>query len=839
MIANKCGRIRPYATGIAILVALMMNTAMLQADQPGQVCLGTAGMPWAEDMRLEQQVIEVERATRAAYAELPFAELRVVAAQRVLGSEPEVLFHFVRDETRWLPYAGVLRGADGVMLDRMGSSLDRALLLATLLEEAGHEARLASAALDAAGLEALHAAWAQLPVATRPEAEFDDVEERAAIIAVAQRHGLDPTELDDLYREQQTASDQTRERLLAQVQRQHAALQAVLGESELNETELNETEPNETELGASLPGDSVTNHWWVEWRSSGGWRALDPALPEHEPGDRLAAVGDDVEHYYPEALPEEVYHRLNIQVVAEQFDNGRLQEHIALEHQVATADLLGRQLQLELYPLGLPSLQSLLEEGDALATLPARLLEQQQWMPYLRIGDSLVRQQIIHADGSVEDPGAQSAAGRAVGEAAALLGGISVGGGLAQQQAPSPELTAVFLRFSVEAPGRDTDLFERPMMDLLGPAQRAAGDRSFAIDTALREQRAAALLGTLELLGQTTWLPPSQQTAWHYEALLDNRQASLGVAYAASYGDFSFMSDSLEARSLRREELDQLAGLRLAFSPYLERVALTRLNLLGYVSLVDYRAGVLERREGFDILDNRVDVPSGASPSAASLASIRLAQGILDTLLEAELLSTEVAPLSNTATAYDQALAQQSAWQMVDGAAALDTLDWQPPPDLLAHFDHTLAEGKILVMPVALIGEAVPTWWQLDPATGDVLGYGPDRRGQAVEALLTLISAGDNAMGAVEMVLSIWNCLLTSEDPHCCARTAAANEAISKMAGKGLAAAAHAQRVNLIIGRSIVHGSTFRSLNAVAVSKVAGKAGEVIAGAATSAVGCS
>lgn len=824
MTANKRGRTMTYATTIAIIVALMTNSATLQADQSGQVCLGTAGVPWAEEMRLEQQVIEVERATRAAYAELPFAELRVVDAQRALGSEPEVLFHFVRDETRWLPYAGVLRGADGVMLDRMGSSLDRALLLATLLEEAGHEARLASTALDTAELEALHAAWAHLPVATRPEVEFGDAEEQAAIIAVAQRHGLDPAELDELYREQQTASDQTRERLLAQVQRQHAALQAVL---------------NETELGASLPGDSVTSHWWVEWRSSEGWRVLDPALPEYEPGDRLVAMGDDVEHYYPEALPEEVYHQLRIQVVAEQFDNGQLKEHIALEHQVAAADLLGRQLQLELYPLGLPSLQSLLDEHEALAALPTRLLEQRQWMPYLHIGDSLVRQQIIHADGSVEDPNEQTATGRAFSDAASVLGSISIGGQRDTQEAPGPELTAVFLRFSVEAPGRDTDLFERPMMDLLGPAQRAAGAPSFAIDPARREQRAAALLGTFELLGQTTWLPPSQQTAWHYEALLDNRQASLGVAYAASHGDFSFMSDSLEARSLRREELDHLAGLRLAFSPYLERVALTRLNLLGYVGLIDYREGVLERREGFDILDNRVEVPSGASPSAQSLASIRLAQGILDTLLEAELLSSEVAPLSNAATAYDQALAQQSAWQVIDGAAALDTLDWQPTPDLLAHFDHTLAEGKTLVMPVALVGEAVPTWWQLNSATGDVLGYGPDRRGQAVEALLTLISATDSAVGAVRVVQRIWGCLFKGDDPLCCVRREATRYAIGKMVSSGLGKLAQTQRVNLVIGRDIVHGSTFRRLNEAAIGAAAGRTGQAIGKAATKSVGCS
>src|SRR5699024_9045176 len=145
------------------------------------------------------------------------------------------------------------------------------------------------------------------------------------------------------------------------------------------------------------------DHWWVEWRSAQGWVSLDPALPKHDLGYRLVE-SDDVEHYYAEALPEEVFHRLGIQVVAEQLEGGRLREHIAFDHQVATADLLGRQLQLEMYPLGLPSQQVLLEGGETLATLPTQLLEQQQWLPSLRIGDTLQRQLIIHADGSIEDP---------------------------------------------------------------------------------------------------------------------------------------------------------------------------------------------------------------------------------------------------------------------------------------------------------------------------------------------------------------------------------------------------------------------------------------------------
>ncbi len=807
------------------LAAMMALSPLASANL---MCLGSPGVDESHARYLEQQVVMLDREARQAYSELPWQELHVGQAQQALGRDPGVIFEWVRDQTRWLPYAGALRGAKGVMQDRSGSSLDRALLLVALMEEAGQTVRLARSAMTDEARVALHRAWSHQPVATRPERDLDVAEERKAIEQVAQRFDLDTDELSADYFQQNDLDEQLAERLKEQTLRQHAALREAL-RPDLEES------PGESvgeTVGEIVAGDRVIDHWWVEWRSEEGWISLDPALPDHALGD-LLVMGSERSHYYPEDLPEEVRHWLTIEVVAERLEDGRLQEEVAFSHRLPATELMGQQLQLETHPLNLPSQQSLLDGGEALTSLTSQLLEEEQWLPYLRFGDSLERQKLINADGSVEDPRQQTGTSAAFGEASSALGEIGLTGRTREASAPA-ELTAVMARFHVEAPGRGKDTFERPMMDLLGPGQRAAGGNGFEVTSSMREQRAAALLGTFELLGQTSWLTPSQQAAWRYEMLLENRQASLGVAYAATHGDFSFMGDTLESRAQRRIELDQLAGLRLAYSPYLEDIALTRLNLLGYVSLVDYQDGTLQRREGFDILDNRVEVPSGESVS-----STKLAQGVLDTLLEAELLAAETAPRSNAATAFGHDLAQQRHWQHIDHVDAVEALDWQPGADLNAHFKAVLAQGHTLVVPNALTDGAVPTWWQLDPGTGDLLGYGPDRRGQFVEGLLMLMHATDAAMGAVQMVQLIWDCLLTSDDPHCCTRTAAANAAITKMAGKGLAAAAHAQRVNLVIGRSIVHGRTFRKLNEAAVGNVAGRAGGVIAGAATSAVGCS
>ena len=58
------------------------------------------------------------------------------------------LFEWVRGSPYWVPYRGSLRGPTGVLMDRLGSSLDRSLLLAELLRTAGHQARLVRAELS-------------------------------------------------------------------------------------------------------------------------------------------------------------------------------------------------------------------------------------------------------------------------------------------------------------------------------------------------------------------------------------------------------------------------------------------------------------------------------------------------------------------------------------------------------------------------------------------------------------------------------------------------------------------------------------------------------------------
>src|SRR5205823_9124665 len=103
----------------------------------------------AED--LKKMADEMERAFKALEAaekEIPRDTFDPKAIVDKVGRDPVKLFEWVRDKTYWVPYQGCLRGPTGVLMDRLGSSLDRALLLAELLRAAGHQVRLAHAELS-------------------------------------------------------------------------------------------------------------------------------------------------------------------------------------------------------------------------------------------------------------------------------------------------------------------------------------------------------------------------------------------------------------------------------------------------------------------------------------------------------------------------------------------------------------------------------------------------------------------------------------------------------------------------------------------------------------------
>src|SRR5688572_12873355 len=75
-----------------------------------------------------QQLRNSLRAIEEADRDLPRDSFEVAAVVKSVGSDPAKLFEWVRDQTVWVPYRGSLRGDVGVLMDRLGNSLDRSVL---------------------------------------------------------------------------------------------------------------------------------------------------------------------------------------------------------------------------------------------------------------------------------------------------------------------------------------------------------------------------------------------------------------------------------------------------------------------------------------------------------------------------------------------------------------------------------------------------------------------------------------------------------------------------------------------------------------------------------------
>ncbi len=214
-------------------------------------------------------------------AKLPQDAARVPALAASLGTA-DAAYAYVRDRIATERYPGAMRGALGTLVARGGSSADKALLLAALLQAQKIPVRFAFATLSDAEVASLAQAPAPPP---DPGDSADGALDAQARATTAKLQAAESAAIDAAV----TSAAPLVDDLLARV----ASSGTALG-------------------GASPASASVRTHYWVQAQSNGAWTDLDPALPSSAKGAHLGANPST-----SDVLPDDAYVTLAIRVFAD------------------------------------------------------------------------------------------------------------------------------------------------------------------------------------------------------------------------------------------------------------------------------------------------------------------------------------------------------------------------------------------------------------------------------------------------------------------------------------------------------------------------------------------
>lgn len=242
-----------------------------------------------------------------------------------LGKDLSRIFSFVRDDVRYEPYSGVLRGAGGTIAGLAGNSADQAVLLAALLKASDIRCRFAIGALDSARVTALEEAGT---------ADFESARGQliSAAAADARRIAAGGS------RSVSTAgTDKNPDR--------HAIPISVIRETATRQFQ-NSIDTIESALAragariglswSGMPRYERERHVWVQAETDSGWIDLDPCFVDSELGGTSASVNEVLD-----ALPDDMRHRVEFNVIAESWAEGGLQQARIFEHTSFADELMG------------------------------------------------------------------------------------------------------------------------------------------------------------------------------------------------------------------------------------------------------------------------------------------------------------------------------------------------------------------------------------------------------------------------------------------------------------------------------------------------------------------
>lgn len=668
----------------------------------------------------EAKIAQLEKlfdALEAASKNIPRDTFDLEAALELTDLTPEGILAWVRDNTYLVPYKGALRGAQGVLMDRVGNSLDRALLLQGLMQLLGYDTQLARAQLSEAQAQDVLARTKPIP-AEGALPQTADTNINAELQKYASEFGLDQSQLTQALEQ----ANQQRETLQAEMKTRVASQTAFL---------LNTLGSPTGDVAAEQAKQvaALQDHWWVQYQEGGVWVDLDPSLPDALPNQKVVPASETLVANKLEDLPQDLLHTMQIKVVLECALDSGLQETTLVESPVLIpANLLGRRIAISHVPMNMPQN---LEATDA-TTIKDLVLKQDRWFPVLSVGsESTFDRDYTSACeiGTASPPWLGTAITGGLEDALDVFGDMD---GTDTATTANERVTAQWIDYTLHVPGEADQTVRKQIFDLLGPAARASGGTF----TPSNEQQLAwrfALLGETEILPLAGGLSAQYVETLTAQSLVNSRDALIDMA--------RHVSDQAKVREAANQIKPQSTQLHvLALIRQEQRVAgvyLAQPNVLSYHKQQTLNSGgEVVNFEGFDIVVNKVLVDSRKE----NAFSLQLEQGVIDTNTEAILVTlgcqataSIVCAKSGNPSEFFETMTQQGiSWHTVRTEGDLATLTLSS--DVQTRIKKEVADGYVVVVPekpVKVSDKDTVAWWRVDAASGESLGI--DERGWGPE----------------------------------------------------------------------------------------------------------
>jgi hypothetical protein len=598
------------------------------------------------------------------------------AILHAVGHEPVKILNWVRTETTLVAYQGLLRGPIGVLLDRVGNSLDRSILLHELLQRTDQKVRLARVSLtnqQSAELLQLVKAGTLHVLPEAPDSMQKTVDD--FLDAYAKRFGADAAVLRNRVKAVRDAAHAMELEASRRAEVQSATLVELVG------PRLRQSQAS----GETQQLQALRDHWWVQLQQGDRWIDLDPA--------GIVADGNVSPEatLQPEQIEDAMRHSFKIRVSIECACSEGLRERPVLDQVVRLSEITGVPISLWQLPAGEQPSFNAAGGPESGSQIRQWLENQKEWTVVLAIGSKVTAPMNITSAGEVQKPGTTNT------ESGDLLGGL---GGEGSSPAASGTLTAETIDFEMYTPGQPVRTERRYLFDWIGPEIRARKNSS---------PPANAIAGhPMDMVIQTEILPLASQPSSDFVAHLAAVSAlSHNSSLTTALREPSKVSSS-DQPSMSAEFPGQLYALALArrnWSRYSNRIYIARANLLTrHQSFAVAPDGTLRQATSFDIVRNDMEVldAPGVDPGA-----VLIYQGVLDS-------NAEVLIASFDGAAVNLAEIQAGKGRGIRWEIKEDSADPRHRRDV--------TNGQLIVTPV---GAAAEGWWRIDAKTGTALAITP------------------------------------------------------------------------------------------------------------------